>query len=90
MVSSAFYFSDHLPQLGECRSLVFVLGSHEYIQAEMLIEQAVQKGASVIVMAREHAGAYRQLCQRDLRPGVSYIFSRSVMDTLRRLKAQLS
>lgn len=88
MVSSAFYFSDQFPQSSVSRSLVFVLGSHEHIQAEMLIEQAVQKGASVIVMAREHAGVYRQLCQRDMRPGVAYIFSRSVRDTLRRLQAE--
>lgn len=88
MVSSAFYFSDQFSQSGVSSPLVFVLGSHEQIQAEMLIEQAVQKGASVIVMAREHAGTYKQLCRRDMRPGVSYIFSRSIGDTLRRLQVR--
>jgi hypothetical protein len=49
----------------------------------------VQKGASVIIMAREYAGTYRQLCQNELRPGVTYIFSRAIDATLARWQARL-
>jgi UDP-N-acetylmuramyl pentapeptide synthase len=88
MVSSAFYFCDTVSKAGMQRATVFVLGSHEQIQAEKLIEQAVQKGASIIIMAREYAGAYRQLFQNDVRPGVTYIFSRSIGATLSRWQAE--
>ncbi len=89
MVSSTFYFSDTFRHVGMQQAVIFVLGSSEHIQAEMLIEQAVQKGASVIIMAREYAGTYRQLCQNELRPGVTYIFSRAIDATLARWQARL-
>lgn len=89
MVSSTFYFSDTLRHVGMQQAVIFVLGSSEHIQAAMLIQQAVQKGASVIIMAREYAGTYRQLCQNELRPGVTYIFSRAIHATLARWQARL-
>jgi|GEM_PF-3986228 len=89
MISSAFYFSDLYPKIGATQVVIFALAAHEHIQAEMLIEHAVQKGASVIIMAREYAGTYRQLCQNELRPGVTYIFSRAIDATLTRWQARL-
>ncbi len=89
MTSSAYYFSDSRLSADDKQPLVFVLGSHEHIQAETLIRQAVEKGASVIVMAREYAGVYRQLFQNDLHMGITYVFSRSVKETLRRLQAKI-
>ena len=87
MITSAYYFASECASTAEQSKLLFVLGSQEKARAQFLVARAIEKGASIIVMARESAGSYQALFQNELQKGVTYIFSRSVSTTLNRCGA---